>query len=82
MSSITETGAASPAPWHAAYPAPKAEASAISREDVLSMLRSGESVAGKTFVLVDLRRNDHEVGHTCQDFLYKMMATGYFCMGE
>ena len=42
------------------------------------MLRSGESVAGKTFVLVDLRRNDHEVGHTRQDFLYKMIATGYF----
>ena len=52
-------------PWHAAYPTPKTQAEAISREDVLDMLRDPKNVAGKDFILVDLRRNDHEVSATC-----------------
>jgi len=57
----TETAAAAP-PWHAAFPAPKSEVVTITREEVLGMLKgqTGE-VAGKDFVLVDLRRNDFEV---------------------
>ena len=47
-------------PWHAAYPAPKTIASAISRETLLSWMLEGK-VAGKDFVLVDLRRTDYEV---------------------
>ncbi|KAK3936353.1 Rhodanese-like domain-containing protein [Diplogelasinospora grovesii] len=49
-----------PAPWYAAYPAPKSEAATMPREEVLVMLK--EQRPGKDFVLVDLRRNDHEGG--------------------
>ncbi len=48
-------------PWHAAYPPPKhAEPSTISRAEVLKFFQEGKKV-GKDFILVDLRRNDHEV---------------------
>ncbi|KAK8074418.1 hypothetical protein PG997_009081 [Apiospora hydei] len=48
------------APWHAAYPAPKTTApGALTKEDVLGMLQRGEE---EEFVLIDLRRNDHEGG--------------------
>ncbi|KAK4186198.1 Rhodanese-like domain-containing protein [Podospora australis] len=55
----TETPAA--APWHAAYPAPKAEAVFIPRGEVLAMLKSSP-LGKRDFVLVDLRRNDFEGG--------------------
>lgn len=48
-------------PWHAAYPAPTTtHPGAVSREELLELLQTG--VAGKDYVLVDLRRNDYEVG--------------------
>jgi arsenical-resistance protein 2 len=47
-------------PWHAAFPAPRNTASSISREEMLQWMREGKQ-AGKDYVLVDLRRNDHEV---------------------
>jgi hypothetical protein len=47
-------------PWHAAYPAPKTTAAVITRESLLSWMLEGK-VAGKDFVLVDLRRTDFEV---------------------
>lgn len=54
--------ASSPAPWHAAYPAPRnSQPEAIRREDVLEIMKLGQNKAGKDYVLVDLRRNDHEV---------------------
>ena len=46
-------------PWHAAFPAPKAEPDAITKEQMLTWLQEGK-VPGKDFVLVDLRRNDYE----------------------
>jgi len=61
MTSTTQVSAAVPPPWHAAYPAPKTEAPSITRDAVLEMLRNGRNAAGKDFVLVDLRRADHEV---------------------
>ncbi|EMD64594.1 hypothetical protein GGP41_003120 [Bipolaris sorokiniana] len=55
--------ASSPAPWHAAYPAPRnSQPEAIRREDVLEIMKLGQNKAGKDYVLVDLRRNDHEGG--------------------
>lgn len=46
------------APWHAAYPAPRTtDPGALAKEDVLGMLQRDE----QDFVLIDLRRNDHEV---------------------
>lgn len=47
-------------PWHAAFPAPRNTARSISREEMLQWMREGKK-AGKDYVLVDLRRNDHEV---------------------
>ena len=61
MTSTTDAGSLAPAPWYVNYPAPKKEATAVSREDVLRMLCDAGSGARKDFVLIDLRRNDHEV---------------------
>ena len=48
-----------PPPWYAAYPAPKSQPAGMTREAVLGMMK--DSVAGKDYVLVDLRRADHDV---------------------
>ncbi|KND89024.1 hypothetical protein TOPH_06310 [Tolypocladium ophioglossoides CBS 100239] len=57
---FTESSAA---PWHAAYPPPTNKAPAgMAREMVLEMLKNSDSVAGKDYVLIDLRRTDHEGG--------------------
>ncbi|KAK3346717.1 Rhodanese-like domain-containing protein [Lasiosphaeria hispida] len=48
------------APWHAAYPVPMSQPRGMSREAVLEMMK--EAVAGKDYILVDLRRADHEGG--------------------
>ncbi len=48
-------------PWHAAYPAPRnAPPASISCAELLQYFRDGKK-AGKDFILIDLRRNDHEV---------------------
>ncbi len=48
-------------PWHSAYPAPRnPNPAAITRNELLRWLNDG-LVPGKDFVLVDLRRADHEV---------------------
>jgi arsenical-resistance protein 2 len=69
VSQPTESTAAAlapPPPWHAAYPAPrKPEQQGATREEVLAMLESqlkDQNRSGpRDFVLVDLRRTDHEV---------------------
>ncbi|KAJ5083757.1 hypothetical protein N7456_013184 [Penicillium angulare] len=48
-------------PWHAAYPTPKSTVPSISKVEVLNWLRDGRQ-SGKDFVLVDVRRTDHEGG--------------------
>lgn len=49
-------------PWHASYPPPRHEnPPSITRTEVLQLFRDGKE-AGRDFVLVDLRRTDHEVG--------------------
>ncbi|KAL2129748.1 hypothetical protein VTI74DRAFT_7338 [Chaetomium olivicolor] len=52
---------AAPAPWYAAFPAPKSEVAIIKREEVLEMLKT-TPLEKRDFVLVDLRRNDFEGG--------------------
>jgi arsenical-resistance protein 2 len=52
-----------PASWHAVYPAPRQSPATIQREAVLEMLRSNTDTVGTDYVLVDLRRNDHEVSN-------------------
>ena len=48
-------------PWHAAYPSPRnKDPDSISRAELLQRLQAGEK-PGVDFLLVDLRRTDHEV---------------------
>ena len=48
-------------PWYAAYPSPRHDTSpSISRVEVLQLFRDGQE-AGRDFILIDLRRADHEV---------------------
>ncbi|KAL2170376.1 hypothetical protein VTG60DRAFT_4962 [Thermothelomyces hinnuleus] len=61
MATADSTTAPAPAPWYAAYPAPKSEVVTISREEVLEMLKT-TPLEKRDFVLVDLRRNDFEGG--------------------
>ncbi|RGP72487.1 oxidoreductase [Fusarium sporotrichioides] len=50
-------------PWHAAYPPPRNKSpAAMTRQDVLEMIRDSNNIAGRNYVLVDLRRADHEGG--------------------
>jgi hypothetical protein len=49
-----------PKPWYAAYPAQRNSASWITKETLLSWMDKGR-IAGKDFILVDLRRTDFEV---------------------
>lgn len=49
-------------PWHAAYPVPTSAAVYLPQATALEWMESSEKIVGRDFVLVDLRRNDHEVG--------------------
>lgn len=48
------------APWHAAYPPPKSDPASIHRTELLQWFHEGQK-PGKDFMLIDLRRTDHEV---------------------
>ncbi|KAJ8103383.1 Rhodanese-like domain-containing protein [Lipomyces tetrasporus] len=48
-------------PWYAAYPEAVTVPDPISRQELLQWFREGKT-AGRDFVLVDLRRTDHEGG--------------------
>jgi len=59
MSTTDAAGAA--APWYAAYPEPRnKQPGGMTKAEVLAMMEHGK-VAGRDYVLVDLRRNDFEV---------------------
>ncbi|KAG4267537.1 major facilitator superfamily transporter [Fusarium proliferatum] len=52
-------------PWHAAYPPPLNKTpAAMTRQAVLEMMKDSKNIAGKNYVLFDLRRTDHEVAPT------------------
>lgn len=58
-------------PWHSAFPAPRKQSPlSISRFEVLQLVKNVDE-PGKDFVLVDLRRMDHEVKSTllCKSLL-------------
>lgn len=56
-------------PWHHAFPEPRHKNDDIQNataEDVLGLLKEGKKSGEKGgFLLVDVRRNDHEVGYIC-----------------
>lgn len=37
----------------------------MTRQEVLDIMEKGESISGRDYLLVDLRRTDHEVGAGC-----------------
>ncbi|KAF5227099.1 hypothetical protein FANTH_14870, partial [Fusarium anthophilum] len=48
-------------PWHAAYPPPCSKTpGAMTRQAVLEMMKDSKNIAGKDYILIDLRRTDHE----------------------
>ncbi|KAL4961973.1 putative arsenate reductase (Arc2) [Aspergillus stella-maris] len=51
-------------PWHASFPAPTSDPDALPAQTVLSWLQDGTECrkSGVNFLLVDLRRTDHEGG--------------------
>ncbi|KAH8195829.1 hypothetical protein TruAng_009999 [Truncatella angustata] len=50
-------------PWHAAYPSPtNASPATITRDEVLEILKGEDGTTCPSYVLVDLRRTDHEGG--------------------
>jgi hypothetical protein len=50
------------ASWHSVYPPPRdVELKYVTREAVLQMMKDSESTTAKDFLLIDLRRTDHEV---------------------
>ena len=56
-------------PWHAAYPPPLNKTpAAMTRQAVLEMMKDGKNIAGKNYILIDLRRTDHEVAPTFRVF--------------
>lgn len=59
MTTVGVTGP--PPPWHAAYPAPRNTAVTIRREVVLDMIKQSAETSSRNYILIDLRRNDHEV---------------------
>lgn len=66
-SKMTSTDAATP--WHAAYPPPLNKTpTAMTRQEVLEVMKDSKNIAGKNYVLIDLRRTDHEVAPTFHVF--------------
>ncbi|KAH8155734.1 uncharacterized protein LAJ45_00744 [Morchella importuna] len=63
-------------PWHASYPKPVSTAVFLPQETVLEWMESSEKVPGRDFVLVDLRRMDHE-GGTIRDSINLPAQTMY-----
>ncbi|KAK5940497.1 hypothetical protein PMZ80_006913 [Knufia obscura] len=49
-------------PWHAAFPAPKATPGAVTASQLLQMIQQFKASGQPTYMLVDVRRNDHEGG--------------------
>ncbi|KAK0749856.1 arsenate reductase [Schizothecium vesticola] len=61
MAASTDNQPDNPAsPWYSAYPAVKGDVKGLSRDAVLELLHT--EGAGTAFVLVDVRRADHEGG--------------------
>lgn len=63
---------ASIVPWHAKYPAPEHQPGSLTREQLLELMKQVGDVAGADFLLVDLRRNDHEVSLNSVSAIYHL----------
>lgn len=82
MASVQANDIAAAVPWHAAYPAPREQPGSLAREQVLEMLKSGARTPGRDFLLIDLRRNDHEVWSCLPSLPSALLpqASSWFCL--
>lgn len=60
-------------PWYAAYPPPKSDPASIRRTELLQWFHEGQK-PGKDFMLIDLRRTDHEVSSRRLSKRYEIFA--------
>jgi len=59
MAALTDSAAA---PWHAAYPSPvDGPIPKISAAELLSLMKEQQSSTQQDFLIVDLRKADHQV---------------------
>lgn len=65
FSTMAEATLAKVTPWYAAYPEARSSPATIARSDLLDMIETGKR-PGVDFILIDLRRADHEVGNACK----------------
>lgn len=62
ISTMAEATLAKDAPWYAAYPEARSSPVTITRANLLDMIETGKR-SGVDFILIDLRRADHEVSN-------------------
>ena len=48
-------------PWHENFPSPKAELRSISPDELVKLISDPSKVAGKDYLVVDVRRTDFAV---------------------
>lgn len=63
---FTEPGGQEDTPWQAHFPSPRTtKPDSITREELLARFEAGQK-GGRDFLLVDVRRTDHEVSTRVQ----------------
>lgn len=67
------------APWHAAFPTPQSTAGAIAADKIHCALKSLDSPSDAKYLLVDVRRTDHE-GGTIKDSLNLPAQSLYYSL--
>lgn len=77
MTTTDQSEAKAQPPWHAAFPAPRTtDPKSITPTGLLQRLQAGQR-GGREFLLVDLRRNDHEVSSVVR-FPFEVVEYPYF----
>ena len=68
--------------WYSAYPQPRNESpKAVTRKEMLDWLKNGQK-PGVDFLLIDLRRTDHEVRNLTRPLSCKCNAHTYSTLGR
>ncbi|THX99845.1 hypothetical protein D6D03_06889 [Aureobasidium pullulans] len=62
---MAEATLATDVPWYAGYPEARSSPATITRSDLLNMIEAGKK-PGVDYILIDLRRTDHEVSNACK----------------
>lgn len=65
LPTMAEATLATDVPWYAGYPEARSSPATITRSDLLNMIEAGKK-PGVDYILIDLRRTDHEVSNACK----------------